>query len=100
MDANVGEPWAQVPVSPIEVIHRIAPTPLLLVRGDGDHYFPAEHATALYRAAGVGTRLWIQPGMGHAESGVTPGLVDRIAAWLNQTCGDTSEQETSTQVVA
>jgi pimeloyl-ACP methyl ester carboxylesterase len=100
LGVRLGRPWPQVPVSPIEVVHRIAPTPLLLVHGDRDHYFPAEHATALYRAAGMGTRLWLEPGMGHAESGVTPGLVDRIATWLNQTCGDTSDQETSTQVVA
>ena len=30
---------------------RIAPTPLLIVHGDADHYFPVEHAEALYAAA-------------------------------------------------
>lgn len=100
LGVRLGRPWAQLPVSPIEVVNRIAPTPLLIVHGDRDHYFPAEHGTALYRAAGAGTRLWLEPGMGHAESGVTPGLVDRIATWLNQMCRDTSDQETSTQVVA
>jgi pimeloyl-ACP methyl ester carboxylesterase len=94
----LGEPWASLPVSPIEVVDRIKP-PLLLVHGDEDHYFPVEHGGALHRAAGR-AELWLEPGMGHAETAVTPGLVDRIGGWLNRTCGDTSNQETSTRAVA
>ncbi len=101
LGVRLGRPWPSVPASPIEVVHRIAPTPLLLVHGDRDHYFPAEHALALHRAADDATaRLWLEPGMGHAETGTHPGLVDRIAAWLNETCTQTSEERTSTQVVA
>jgi uncharacterized protein len=100
LGVRLGRPWPSVPASPIEVVHRIAPTPLLLVHGDRDHYFPAEHAWALHRAASGGARLWLEPGMGHAETGMHPDLVDRIATWLNETCVHTSNQETSTQVVA
>jgi pimeloyl-ACP methyl ester carboxylesterase len=100
LGVRLGEPWAKVPASPIEVVHRVSPTPLLLVHGDRDHYFPAEHGEALHRAAGHGAELWLEPGMGHAETATTPGLVDRVATWLNQTCGDTSNEETSIRAVA
>jgi pimeloyl-ACP methyl ester carboxylesterase len=99
LGVRLGEPWARLPVSPIEVVHRIKP-PLLLVHGDRDHYFPAEHGHALKSAAGESAELWLEPGMGHAESATTPDLVDRIGAWLNRTCIQASTQETSTQAVA
>ncbi len=99
LGVRLGEPWATLPVSPIEVVHRIG-APLLLVHGERDHYFPAEHGLALERAAGERAELWLEPGMGHAESGVTPDLVDRVGTWLNRTCIQTSLQETSTRAVA
>jgi pimeloyl-ACP methyl ester carboxylesterase len=100
LGVRLGEPWAKVPASPIEVVSRISPTPLLLVHGEKDHYFPPEHGEALYSAAGQGAELWLEPGMGHAETATTPHLVDRVAQWLNQTCGDTSNEETSIRAVA
>jgi len=71
-----------VPPSPVEVAHRIAPTPLLLVHGNEDHYLPVAHAMALHRASGGHGQLWLEPGMRHAETAMTPALVDRLAAWL------------------
>jgi fermentation-respiration switch protein FrsA (DUF1100 family) len=79
---RLGRPWDEVPASPIELVGGIAPTPLLLVHGTEDHYFPPEHASALYRAAGPGARLWLEPGVRHAESAMTPALIDRIGDWL------------------
>jgi pimeloyl-ACP methyl ester carboxylesterase len=99
LGVRLGRPWAQIPVSPIEVVHRIE-APLLLVHGEADHYFPAEHGRALRSAAGEHAELWLEPEMGHAESGVTPDLVDRIGSWLNRTCTQTSTLETSTRAVA
>jgi pimeloyl-ACP methyl ester carboxylesterase len=98
LGVRVEQPWALLPVSPIEVVHRIE-TPLLVVHGDRDHYFPAEHGEALHRASGR-SELWLEHGMAHAESAVTPGLADRIGDWLNRTCGRTSHEETSTRAVA
>lgn len=72
--------WSTVPESPVEVVGRIAPVPLLLVHGDGDAYFPLRHGTALAAAAPEAT-FWLEPGMGHAETATTAGLVDRIAGW-------------------
>jgi uncharacterized protein len=95
---RLDKPWYLLPVSPIEVVHQIT-TPLLLVHGDRDHYFPVEHGVALHRAA-ARAELWLEPGMGHAESATTPDLADRIGTWLNRTCGEASRQETSTQAVA
>ncbi|MCK9899187.1 alpha/beta hydrolase [Frankia sp. Cpl3] len=74
--------WPAVPPSPVEVIGRIAPTPLLIVHGDRDTYFTEEHPRALAAAAGPSAQLWLVPGFGHAEAGVVPGLVDRIGAHL------------------
>lgn len=74
--------WPTVPPSPVEVVDRIAPTPLLVVHGDRDAYFPVEHPRALAAAAGPGCELWLLPGLGHAESAMTPRLVDRIGDWV------------------
>jgi pimeloyl-ACP methyl ester carboxylesterase len=74
--------WVDEPESPVEVIGRIAPAPLLLVHGDRDAYFGVEHPEALYAAANDPKELWLVPGFAHAESGATPDLLDRIGARL------------------
>ncbi len=74
--------WPQVPESPVEVVGRISPVPLLLVHGDSDHYFPVEHPNALFEAAAEPKELWLLEGFGHAESAATPEVVDRIGAHL------------------
>jgi fermentation-respiration switch protein FrsA (DUF1100 family) len=55
-----------------------------VVHGDKDPYFPVEHAHQLYQAAAEPKELWVVPGFGHAESGSSDALVDRIAAWADQ----------------
>jgi pimeloyl-ACP methyl ester carboxylesterase len=77
--------WDPVPVPPAEAAAKISPIPFLVVHGDKDPYFPVEHAHQLYEAAREPKELWIVPGFGHAESGSTEALVDRIAAWVDQT---------------
>lgn len=74
--------WDALPESPVEVVERIAPTPLLLVHGRQDHYFGVEHAHALAEAAGEPCELWLVPGMGHAEAGASPALLSRIGRHL------------------
>jgi fermentation-respiration switch protein FrsA (DUF1100 family) len=73
--------WVNVPESPKEVAGRIAPTPLLIVHGDADHYFPMRHVDVL-AAAAPGAAVWVEPGMGHAETATTPELMGRIVDWL------------------
>jgi pimeloyl-ACP methyl ester carboxylesterase len=74
--------WPEVPESPVEVVGRISPIPLLLVHGDRDHYFPVEHPEALFDAAREPKELWLVEGFGHAESAATPELLDRIGEHL------------------
>jgi pimeloyl-ACP methyl ester carboxylesterase len=78
--------WDPVPVPPADAAARVAPTPLLIVHGDRDGYFPVDHARQLYEAAHDPKELWIVPGFGHAESGATeiPGLLDRIGGWVRE----------------
>lgn len=79
--------WAVVPASPVEVVDRIAPTPLLLVHGSADEYFGSEHAFALHRAAGGHGELWLEPGMGHGAGATTRALVHRIVEWARSVAG-------------
>jgi len=74
--------WDPVPAAPHEVIGAIAPTPVLIVHGDADHFFPLEHAEQLYAAAGEPRELWVERGFGHAEAAATPELIKRIGGWL------------------
>ncbi|MET8942490.1 alpha/beta fold hydrolase [Streptomyces sp. NPDC004542] len=73
--------WDPVPLSPVEAVPRIAPTPLLIVHGDSDGYFPLDHPRMLADAAGDHGELWLEPGMGHAEHAAGDALLARIGAW-------------------
>ncbi|MBV9096419.1 MAG: alpha/beta fold hydrolase [Frankiaceae bacterium] len=74
--------WDVTPEAPVDVVGRISPTPLLLVHGDADHYFPVEHPEALFAAAREPKDLWLVEGFGHAESGASPELLARIGGHL------------------
>jgi len=78
-------PWLTVPPAPVQLVSRIAPTPLLLVHGDRDAYFPLEHFRTLAQAAGPAATVEVVPGMGHAESGTTAALAERIGRWAQAT---------------
>ncbi|MGI5426801.1 alpha/beta hydrolase [Streptomyces sp. CA-179760] len=73
--------WDPVPLSPVEAAARIAPTPLLIVHGDADGYFPLDHPRMLAAAAGDQGELWLEPGMGHAENAADDALLARIGDW-------------------
>ncbi|HVM28647.1 MAG TPA: alpha/beta hydrolase [Mycobacteriales bacterium] len=70
--------WDPLPLSPLDVVGRVAPLPLLVVHGDRDAYFPLEHPRALAAAAEDPVELWIEPGFGHAETAASPDLLDRL----------------------
>ncbi len=74
--------WDVIPMSPVEAAPRIGPTPLLVVHGDQDSYFPLDHPFSLAAAADpASTRLWIERGFGHAENAAEPELLHRIGGW-------------------
>ncbi|CAG6392409.1 alpha/beta hydrolase [Actinacidiphila cocklensis] len=80
--------WDPVPRSPVESVPHIAPTPLLIVHGDRDTYFPLDHPHSLAAAAGEGgAELWIEPGFGHAENAADAALLGRIGDWLTARVG-------------
>ncbi|MFE9773851.1 alpha/beta hydrolase [Streptomyces sp. NPDC005931] len=74
--------WDPVPLSPVEAVPRIAPTPLLIVHGDRDGYFPLDHPRMLAAAAGEHGELWVEPDMGHAENAAPEALLRRIGEWV------------------
>ncbi|GAA4075030.1 alpha/beta hydrolase [Nonomuraea soli] len=76
-------PWDPVPVPPHEAAALISPTPLLVVHGDSDTFFPLEHAHQLFEGAREPKELWIEPGYGHAESAARPDLIRRIGNWIS-----------------
>jgi uncharacterized protein len=82
---RLDEPWLTTPTSPLQAVSGIAPTPVLLVHGDRDEYFPLEHFRTLAQAAGPTATAWVVPGFGHAESGITAPLVERIGRWASVT---------------
>ncbi|MFF6806213.1 alpha/beta fold hydrolase [Streptomyces sp. NPDC012616] len=73
--------WDPVPLSPVGAVPRIAPTPLLIVHGDRDGYFPLDHPRMLAEAAAGHGELWLEHGMGHAEHAAGDGLLTRIGDW-------------------
>ena len=52
-------------VAPVKVIAAIAPTPVLIIAGEGDKLIPADNGRKLYAAAGEPKELWIIPGADH-----------------------------------
>ncbi|AWK09890.1 alpha/beta hydrolase [Streptomyces spongiicola] len=72
--------WDPVPLSPVAAVPLIAPTPLLIVHGDRDPYFPLDHPRML--AAAGPSELWLEPGMGHAENAAGDALLGRLGDWL------------------
>jgi pimeloyl-ACP methyl ester carboxylesterase len=74
--------WDPVPVPPAEAAAMLAPTPLLVVHGDQDPFFPVDHAKEIYAAAQEPKELWVVPGFGHAEAAAPGALVDRIGRWV------------------
>lgn len=83
--------WSTRPAEPREIAGEISPTPLLVVHGDSDTYFPTTHATAIHAAARAPKDLWIIPGMGHAERAVEPVLAERIRDWIADRLQSASE---------
>jgi uncharacterized protein len=81
-NVRIARGWGH-PAPAVELVGGIAPTPVLVVHGEDDHFFGPDHAERLYAAAATPRTLWIEPpGFGHAEDGLTPAFVARLRAAL------------------
>jgi pimeloyl-ACP methyl ester carboxylesterase len=95
--AVTAQEWSEpYPLSPSESAGLLAPTPLLVVHGTQDTYFPVEHARSIVTAYAEGargrgvadrSRDWIVEGFGHAESGVDDAVLAGIGAWAREAAG-------------
>src|SRR4051812_1889938 len=75
-----GAAWNPAPLEP-RAAAALGEVPLLIVHGDADTYFPLDHPRQIATGAGERAELWIEPGFGDGESGLTEALAGRIAAW-------------------
>lgn len=70
--------------SPLPVMHRISPIPLLVIQGERDTIVPAQHAQRLYDAARQPKQLWMIAGAGHIQALRQPGERDRLVDYLSR----------------
>jgi pimeloyl-ACP methyl ester carboxylesterase len=75
-----GTGWNPAPLEPRAAV-ALGEVPLLIVHGDADPYFPLDHPRQIAEGGGERAELWVEPGFGHAESGLTEPLARRIALW-------------------
>ena len=80
---RIGPGWTTDPEQPVDVVHAIAPRPVLLVHGTDDHFFPVRHAQAMADAAPTAD-FWLEAGMGHGEHATEPELIDRVDDWAHK----------------
>lgn len=71
------------PYDPIDVVDRIAPTPLLIVHGTADTLIPFEHAQQLYDKAGEPKQL-LKTGDGHIQTLMRPEHRFNVLEFLNR----------------
>jgi len=81
----IGRYWTG---SPVHMVDRVSPAPLLLVHGLGDRYLNLEQVQTLYDRAKDPRKLLILPRSGHAEGLLDESTAERIVAWLNETLPD------------
>lgn len=75
---RIARGWGH-PTASVELVGAIAPTPLLLVHGEDDHFFGPDHAERLFDAAREPRSLWREPeGFGHAEDGLSEAFDRRL----------------------
>jgi len=86
MGTRIHLDWGE-PAAPSELVASIAPTPLLIIHGADDHFFPPSDAELLYQRAGEPKRLIIEERFGHAEDGFTPEFAARLCQNIDALLG-------------
>ena len=75
-------------VKPVENVPKIAPRPILFIRGEEDDFTPLDHAYRLYEASqNPDDALWIVPGADHVKAYVTSPTeyIDKVIAFFDNT---------------
>jgi uncharacterized protein len=86
-------------LDPIDVVHRIAPRPMLFIHGQADELTPVDNSRRLYERAGEPKELWVVPEVAHAGvAAMEPrAYADRTRAfferWMAPTPSFTSDPE-------
>ncbi len=93
-------PWPDPPpLSPEQSVALMSKTPLFVVHGDRDRYFPLEHPRALERAARQSGNsefeILIVKGFDHAETGIDDATLARIGTWALEGAGNINAEELS-----
>ena len=70
--------------SPVYLVDRVSPAPLLLIHGQGDRYLNLEQVQALYDRAGEPKKLLVLPRSDHAEGLLDASTAEHIVAWLEE----------------
>lgn len=73
--------WDAMP-TPLDVMHNIAPRPLLILHGEADEVIPVEQAHALYEAAGENAELRTLQAANHSFVWHRSWLWNEFFAWL------------------
>jgi dipeptidyl aminopeptidase/acylaminoacyl peptidase len=73
-------------ISPVSVIFKIAPAPVLIIAGEGDRLIPADNGRKLYAAAREPKEIWIIPGADHGATLAAAGSAyeKRIAGFFDK----------------
>ena len=69
--------------SPLPVVGKIAPIPILIIHGDQDPIVPVDHSRKLYEAAREPKELWIVPGGVHDDAMHRQKFRNRFVNYLN-----------------
>ncbi len=68
--------------SPISVVAKVTPIPLLIIHGENDSIVPMHHATRLYNAANEPKHLWVVQGIDHIEAFSQMDNRERLVAFM------------------
>jgi len=73
--------------SPVAVVGRVAPVPLLLIHGEEDRIIPLAHGERLYAAGRAPKEFWIIENAGHIAAFRSERLRERLVSYLyRHTC--------------
>jgi alpha-beta hydrolase superfamily lysophospholipase len=81
-------PLSESITPPLDLVARIAPTPVAIIHGARDRYVPLADAYALYHRLGEPRRLVVLPDFGHGEAAFEPPFADRVADLIDELLED------------